>query len=238
MRQAYLGSVLAVILILSAVSTAYAAEPGAKVFAKEKQGTILLLIKNGTGQNIYGIKLKVSNGEINSVQTPAGWTADARTPDTTIISLSTKASPIRPGGQSVILLKASEANTILSWSLMNQAGALIGAADSKTVVRQTVQYNQVAEPEALPELRSMTVATDKVVYSPNDKMIISGKLKPKADLTITIYTPAGEKIKITDETDAYGTFKILHILRDAGSGTYHLKVRQSEASVETVFRVL
>jgi hypothetical protein len=84
----------------------------------------------------------------------------------------------------------------------------------------------------------MTVATDKVVYNPNDKMIISGKMKPKSDITITIYTPSGDKIKITDDTDIRGEFKILHILHDAASGTYNLKIRQADTSIETVFKVL
>lgn len=240
MRQAYLGTILAVILLASAVSASYAAGPAVQVFAKEKQGLILLLIKNEQDLSIHGMKLEVLGGEITSVKVPRGWAVETGASDTTSISVSTTGAPIKAGERAVFFLGASEVNTIISWAVTDRFGSTIGIDDSRTAVRQMMGYRSqpAAGQEDLLQIRPLIVTTDKIFYDKNDKMIISGKMEPNADLTITIYTPSGDKIKITDETDAKGSFNILHLLQDAGSGTYHLKVRQSDASAETIFRVL
>jgi hypothetical protein len=69
-------------------------------------------------------------------------------------------------------------------------------------------------------------------------MFITGVLEPNSKITITIYTPSGQRIKIGDETDQKGFFNALHVLRDAESGTYLIKASEPKSFAETTFKVM
>jgi uncharacterized protein YfaS (alpha-2-macroglobulin family) len=90
----------------------------------------------------------------------------------------------------------------------------------------------------LSSARMSGVTTDKIFYNKNDKLFISGVLDPNIKVTVTIYAPNGKKITISDVADSSGSFDALHVLRDAQTGTYHLRATQPYSYAETAFRVL
>jgi len=240
MKLVYLGIVLGIMLLTSAISTSYASTGSVKVLAKEKQGMILLLVKNGQGVNIHGIKLTLLDGEVTSVKTSQGWAVKKSPSDPKSITLTTDTTPIKTHDRMAFFLRTNNVNTIISWSVMDRFGSTIDTDSARTILRQTLDKVAPAdtEPTYISNARSLALTTDKIFYNKSDKMFISGVLDPNTDVTITIYTPNGQKIKIMDETDQTGSFKVLHVLHDADSGTYRLKVRQADGYAETTFKVL
>jgi len=240
MKLVYLSIILGVMLLTSAISTSYASTGSVKVLAKEKQGMILLLVKNGQGVNIHTIKLTLLDGEVTSVKTSQGWTVKKSPSDPKSITLTTNIAPIKARDRTIFSLGTNNINTIISWSAIDRLGSTVDADSARTVVRQTL--DKVAptdtEPTYISNARSLAITTDKIFYNKSDKMIISGVLDPNTDVTITIYAPNGQKIKIMDETDQTGSFNVLHVLQNAESGTYRLKVRQADGYAETAFKVL
>lgn len=238
MKLAYVSIVLGLMLLTSVISTSYASDGSVKVLAKEKFGTILLLVKNGQSQNIHSIKLTLLDAEVTSVKTKQGWTVTSSL-DSKSVTLATDNAPIKRGERLVFSLRADNINTIITWSATDRLGSTISADSTRTIFRQTLETAPAdTEPTYISNARSLGVTTDKIFYNKNDKMIISGLLDPNTPVTITIYTPNGQKIKIMDETDPTGSFEALHVLQNADSGTYRLKVRQADGYAETTFKVL
>jgi len=240
MKLVYLTIILGAMLLTSAISTSYASTGSVKILAKEKQGMILLLIKNGQSINIHNVKLTLLDGEITSVKTSQGWTAKPSSADPKSVTLTTDTAPIKAGGRIIFSLGTSNINTIISWSAADRLGSTIDTDNTRTIFRQTLEKVAPAdtEPTYISNARSLAVTTDKIFYDKNDKMFISGVLDPNKAVKITIYAPNGQKIKITDETDPTGSFKVLHVLQNADSGTYRLKASQTGGYVETTFKVL
>jgi len=242
MKLAYLGILLGAILLTSAASTSstsYASTGSVTIVAKEKQGMILLLVKNEQGVNVHGIKLTLLDGEITSVKTSQGWVVK-KSADSKSITLSTDTVPIKARSRATFSLGTNNINTIISWSATDRFGSTVDTDNTRTIFRQTLAKVAPAdaEPTYISNARSLALTTDKIFYNKSDKMIISGILDPNIDIIITIYAPNGQKIKIMDQTDQTGSFKALHVLQNADSGTYRLKVRQADGYAETTFKVL
>jgi len=240
MKLTYLGIILGVLLLTSAISTSYASTGSVKVLAKEKQGMILLLVKNEQSANIHRIMLTMLDGEITSVMTSKGWGIQKSSANPKSIVLTTSMAPIKAYDRAVFLLGTDNINTIISWSAIDRSGSTIDTDSTRTIFRQTLNKIAPANTELtyIPNARSLTITTDKIFYSNGEKMFISGALDPNTDVIITIYTPHGQKIKILDKTDQTGSFTALHVLQNADSGTYRLKVRQTDGYAETIFKVL
>lgn len=228
---------LGVLMIGSNVSPSYAYDDPVKVAAKEKLGKIILLIKNVDAKDIHGIKLSLNNGQLLSATNAGSWNIKNSGTDT--VYLSTNSVPIKHGMRTLITIGATNVNTIISWSAIDRFGSVIDEGDTQTVVRfkldrtfagrdSTVLFSPVT-----PEVR-----TDRVTYNSSDKIFISGALDPNTKITITILSPDGQEMKITDRTDVKGNFDALHVLYNAESGTYLLKASHPYSYVETSFRVL
>jgi len=241
MKLAYLSIILGLMLLTSAIGTSYAsAGSDVRILAKEKQGMIMLLVKNGQNVNIHGVKLTLLEGEITSVKTSQGWGVNINPSDSKSIALTTDAVPIKAHDRAIFFIGASNINTIISWSTTDRSGSTVDTDNTRTISRQ--KLNTVAptdtEPTYISNARSLAITTDKIFYNKSDKMFISGMLDPNREVVITIYAPNGQKIKIMDQTDQTGSFKALHVLQNADSGTYRLKVRQADGYAETTFKVL
>jgi hypothetical protein len=225
-------------LLTNSMSTSYASTDSVKILAKEKQGMILLLVKNGDNASIHTIKLSLMDSEITKVKPTQGWKV-ASTTDSSV-TITTNTAPIKPGERAVFSLGANNTNTIISWQALDGSGSVVDKDSTRTIVRlaldRTVPYDK--ESTLVSDARSVGVTTDKIFYNKNDKMFISGILDPNEPIKITIYAPNGQKMKITDKTDLSGSFRVLHVLQDAQSGTYRLKVSQTESYAEIAFRVL
>jgi hypothetical protein len=241
MKRVYLTIILGAMLLTSAMSTSYASTgPDVKVMAKEKQGLIMLLVKNGQSINIHGVKLTLLDGDITSVKTSEGWGVNISPSDSKTITLITDKAPIKANDRAVFFIGTDNINTIISWSATDRFGSTIDTDNTRMVVRQKLN-NAVptdTEPTYISNAKSLAITTDKIFYNKSDKMFISGALDPNTEVIITIYTPNGQKIKIMDETDPTGSFKALHVLQNADSGTYRVKVRQADGYAETTFKVL
>ena len=238
MKLIFVSIVLGIMLLTSAIGigTSYAAT-GITIVAKEKQGMILLLVKNGQSVNIQGLKLTLSDGEITKVKANQNWVS--KQIDSKTITLTTDNSPIKSRDQAVFFIGTNNKNTIITWSAQDRFGSTIQTDSTRTIYRQTLEKTpEVAELNYVSNARSLAVTTDKIFYNKSDKIFISGVLDPNTDVLLTIYAPNGQKIKITDETDYTGKFNALHVLYNADSGTYRLKVRQADGYAETTFRVM
>ena len=233
------GVVLAVMLLASVISNASYAEPGIKVVAKQKQDMVLLMVKNARGPDIYTIKLTLLDGNIRFAKVSQEWKAikglDPRT-----VTLTTTTDPIKANDRKVFLLDTNDIGSIISLVALDRFGSTIAKESTRTIFKATLNDPTAAdtEPTYISNARSFTITTDKIFYNNGDKMFISGTLDPNSSITITIYTPSGQKLKILDETDQTGSFKALHVLRDAESGMYRLKVKESSGYAETTFKVL
>jgi len=138
MKPVYLGIILAAMLLTSAIGTSYASTGSVKVLAKEKQGMILLLVKNMQGVNIHTIKLTLLDGEVNSVKTSQGWTVKKSPSDPKTITLTTDITPITARDRTIFSLGTNNINTIISWSAIDRLGSTVDADSARTVVRQTL----------------------------------------------------------------------------------------------------
>ncbi len=238
MKLAYLGIIIGAMLLTSAIGSSHASIGSVQVLTKEKAGMILLLVKNGQSVNIYSLKLILLNGDIASVKTPKGWVVKKTASASSVIL--TTSYPIKARSNAVFFLGTNNIKTIITWSAMDHSGSTIDSGNARTIFRQTL--DKVAPTSKAPTYISnagiFTITTDKIFYNKNDKIFISGTLKPSMDLTITIYAPNGQQMLITDGTDKTGSFKALHVLHDAPSGTYQLQVRQADGYAETTFAVL
>ena len=238
MKLLLVSIILGIMLLTSAIGigTSYAAT-GIKIVAKEKNGMILLLVKNGQSANIYGIKLTLLDGKVTSVKANKNWIS--KQSDSNIITLTTNTSPIKSRDQTIFFVGTDNINTIITWSALDRFGSIIQTDSTRTIFRQTLEKAPSTEVlNYVSSARSLAVTTDKIFYQKSDKIFIEGVLDPNTDVLLTIYAPDGQKIKIMDETDSTGKFKVLHVLHDADSGTYRLKVRQPDGYAETSFRVL
>jgi hypothetical protein len=238
MKLIFVSIVLGVMLLTSTMSigTSYAAT-GISIVAKEKQGMILLLVKNGQSVNVQGLKLTLSDGEITKTKANQNWVS--KQIDSKTITLTTDTAPIKWGDQAVFFIATNNKNTIITWSAQDRFGSTIQTDSTRTIYRQTIdKAPEIAEFNYVSNARSLAVTTDKIFYSKSDKIFISGVLDPNTDVLLTIYAPNGQKIKITDETDPTGKFNVLHVLYNADSGTYRLKVRQADGYAETTFKVM
>ena len=236
MKLILVSMVLGVMLLTNTMSTSYAAT-GITIVAKEKQGMILLLVKNGQSVNVHGLKLTLSDGEITKIKANQNWVSEQI--DSKTITLTTDTSPIKSRDQAIFLIGTNNKNTIITWSAQDRFGSIIQTDSTRTIYRQTLEKAPAtAELNYISNARSLAVTTDKIFYNKSDKIFISGVLDPNTDVLLTIYAPNGQKIKIMDKTDYAGKFDALHVLYNADSGTYRLKVRQADGYAETTFRVM
>ncbi len=233
------GIVLAVMLLASAISNVSYADVGIKVVAKQKQDMILLMVKNARGADIYTIKVTLLDGNIKFAKVSQEWKA-IKGSDPRTVTLTTTTDPIKANDRKVFLLDTNDIGSIISLVALDRFGSTIAKESTRTVFKQTLSDPNTSdkEPTYISNARSFTITTDKIFYSNGDKMFISGTLDPNSSITITIYTPSGQKLKIVDATDQTGSFNALHLLRDAESGTYRLKVKESSGYAETTFKVL
>jgi len=238
MKPAYLGIILGVMMLTGVLGTSLGtshASTGSdvKILAKEKEGMIMLLVKNVQLTNIT-----LLDGEIKSAKTTQGWVVQRTTSSS--VTLTTNSVPIKARSYAVFFLSTDSIKRIITWSAMDRYGSTIDSGNTRTIFRQTL--DKVAPTGKAPAYISnagiLTITTDKIFYNKNDKIFISGTLKPSMDLTVTIYAPNGQEMLITDGTDKTGSFKVLHVLHDAPSGTYQLQVRQADGYAETTFVVL
>ena len=228
---------LGLMLLTNSMYMVYASTDSVKILAKEKQGMVLLLVKNGYSADIHSIKLSLVDSELTSVKPTQGWKVTSTTDSS--VTLTTNANPIKSGERAVFSIGANNTNTIISWQALDRFGSIIEKDDTRTIVRLALDRTVPYDKESLiQDARSVGVTTDKIFYNKNDKMFISGVLEPNESIKITIYAPNGQKMKISDKTDLTGSFRVLHVLQDAQSGTYRLKVSQTENSAEIAFRVL
>jgi len=228
---------LGVALLLSTLSNAsvsYALDSSIKVYAKEKQGMIMLIVKNGRNANIQQLALTSLDGNVDSA-TSIGWKVTRDSSNKITVSST---NPIPPNGREVFMIKTDNINSIISWIAKDRNGSIVAMDHARTVIKHTVINPTGSELAYIANARSVTVTTDKVIYNKSDKMFISGALEPNSKITITIYTPSGQKVLMGQKTDVTGNFKALHVLSNAESGTYILRVSEATASAETTFRVL
>ncbi|MEM2759333.1 MAG: T9SS type A sorting domain-containing protein [Nitrososphaerales archaeon] len=223
---------LGAVLLLSVMPNLSYAESGIQVYAKEKQGLILLVVKNAKNSNIHELKVTFLDGTIDSAERD-GWKVSKDSSNQVTLSSITA---IPPNGREIFFIKSQQVNSIISWLAKDRNGSILGMDNARVVVRQTADSSDATM--YMQNARIVTVTTDKVFYKKGEKMFISGVLDPNSKITITIYTPSGQKIKIGDQTDVIGNFKTLHVLHNAESGTYILKVSQPKATAETTFKVL
>ncbi|MGH9923429.1 MAG: hypothetical protein ACRD38_11825, partial [Nitrososphaerales archaeon] len=120
MKLIFVSMVLGLMLLASTMSTSYAST-GITIVAKEKQGMILLLIKNGQSVNIHGLKLTLSDGDITRVKANQNWVSEQV--DSKTITLRTDTSPIKSRDQAVFFIGTNNKNTIITWSAQDRFGS-------------------------------------------------------------------------------------------------------------------
>jgi hypothetical protein len=238
MKLVYLSIILGIMLLTSIIGTSYASTGSVKIVAKEKQGMILLLVRNDSNTDIYSIRLTLSDGQITDTKLNQGWVKSSPS-DKKSVTLTTGKTPIKAHERATFSLITSSMNTIISWKAIDRTGSTIDSDSTRAIFRQTLEKIASTDTEQtyLSNARSLALTTDKIFYNKNDKIIISGALDANTDVLITIYAPNGQKTKIMDKTDPTGAFKTLHVLYNADSGTYRLKVRQADGYAETSFKV-
>lgn len=227
---AVLAITLGAILLLPMVNVSYA-DNSVKVYAKEKQGMMLLLVKNGKNANIHELTITLLDGSINSAKSK-GWNVSNDSKNQVTIKST---NPIPVNGREIFFINTNNINSIISWTAKDRTGTIIAMDNARAIIKQTLS---IPESSTYMKALGVTLATDKIFYKNGEKMLIYGVLEPNSKITITIYTPSGQKVKIGEETDYTGSFKALHVLHNAESGTYKVHVSKANASAETTFKVL
>lgn len=231
MKLTVLSVLLASLLVIATSSgVSYAAASDVKVYAKEKQGMLLVLIKNGSDENIHTLTITLLDGVIIAADVD-DW--KIRQDSANQITVTT-AKPVPPQGREIFFVKTDNLNSIISWSAKDRFGEVVAMDNARTIVKRTVDV--ASGPYKV--INPVTVSTDKIFYQTGENMLITGALDPNSKLTITIYTPTGQKLKISDNTDPRGTFQVLHVLHNAESGTYLIEASQPTAIAQTTFKVL
>ena len=231
--RAIMASVLVFILFLTVAGVSNAEANSVYIYAKEKQGMLLLLVKNEMPTGIQEMKITLLDGSIESARSE-GWTISKDSANQ--ITMSTK-NPISPRGRDILFINTDNLNSIISWTAKDITGSIIAMDDARAVVKRTLNNLRGTDSTYINAL-GVTVTTDKIFYKKGDKMLISGVLEPNSKITITIQTPSGQKVKIGDHTDQKGSFQTLHVLHDAEMGTYVVKASEPNAFAETTFKVL
>lgn len=226
---------LGAILLFSTMANhaSYADGGSVKVFAKEKQGMILLVVKNAKNVNIRELKITLLDGTIDAAKRQ-GWSVSNNSANQ--ITLSTTNS-IPPNGREIFFIKTKDINSIISWTAKDRNGSIVGMDNARAVIRQKLDTQTGSDNTYMANASTVSITTDKVFYKNGEKILISGILEPNSKITITIYTPSGQKVKIGEQTDPMGKFKALHVLHDAEIGTYKLQASEPTAFAETTFKV-
>ena len=226
---------LGTILLFSTMANhaSYAVEGSVKVFAKEKQGMILLVVKNAKNANIRELKITLLDGTIDAAKRQ-GWSASNDSANQ--ITLSTTNS-IPPNGREIFFIKTKDINSIISWTAKDRTGSIVGMDNARAVIRQKLDTQTGSDNTYMANAGTVNITTDKVFYKNGEKILISGMLEPNSKITITIYTPSGQKVKMGEQTDPMGKFKALHVLHNAEVGTYKLQASEPNAFAETTFKV-
>lgn len=225
---------LGTILLFSTMTNhaSYADEGSVKVFAKEKQGMILLLVKNAN-VNIRQLKITLLDGTIDEAKRQ-GWTVSTNSPHQVTLTAN---SAIPPNGKEIFFIKTKDINSIIVWAAKNSAGSVVGVDNARAIIRQKFDTQTGSDNTYMANASIVSITTDKVFYKNGEKILISGILEPNSKITITIYTPSGQKVKMGEQTDPMGKFKVLHVLHDAEFGTYKLQASEPYAFAETTFKV-
>jgi len=232
---AILAITLGMVLILSTMTAASYAAGDVKVYAKEKQGNMLLLVRNTSNTAIDGLKITLVDGTIDFAKSN-GW--NVKKDSANQITLST-ANPIAPNGREIFFINTNNMKSIISWSAYDKNGALVAVDNARAVLRQSLDKDKVSDSNSyIANAKSVSITTDKIFYKSGEKMLITGAFQPDSKITITIYTPTGQKVKMAQQTDKTGSFKALHVLHNAESGTYVVTASEPMAVAETVFKVL
>lgn len=226
---------LGTILLFSTMANhaSYADEGSVKVFAKEKQGMILLLVKNAKNVDIRQLKITLLNGTIDEAKRQ-GWTVSTNSPHQVTLTAN---SAIPPNGKEIFFIKTKDVNSIIAWIAKNSAGSVVGVDNARAIIRQKLDTQTGSDNTYMANAGTVSITTDRVFYKNGEKILISGILEPNSKITITIYTPSGQKVKMGEQTDPMGKFKVLHVLHDAEFGTYKLQASESYAFAETTFKV-
>lgn len=232
---AVLAITIGAVLFLSTMTSVSYADNGVKIYAKEKQGKMLLLIRNANTASIDGLKITLLDGTIDSAQSN-GWNVKKDTASQITISTT---KPIAPNGREIFFISTNNMKSIISWSAYDKGGSLVAADNARAILRQSLDKDKISDTNSyIANAKSVSITTDKIFYKSGEKMLISGAFKPDSKITITIYTPTGQKVKLAEQTDKTGSFKALHVLRNAESGTYVVTASEPMAFAETAFKVL
>ena len=226
-------TVLISMLFLTVAGVSNAETNSVYIHAKEKKGMLLLLVKNEMDTGIQELKITLLDGLIESARSQ-GWMISKDSANQ--IVMSTK-NPISPNGREIFFINTNNLNSIISWTAKDRTGSIIAMDDARAVIKQTLNNLRGTDSTYINAM-GVTVTTDKIFYKKGDNMLISGVLEPNSKITITIYTPSGQKVKIGEHTDQKGSFQALHVLHNAEIGTYIVKVSEPNAFAETTFKVL
>lgn len=218
-------------LLLPAMMNVSYADSSVKIYAKEKQGMMLLLVKNGSKANIHELIITLLDGKIDSAKSD-GWKVSKDSANQITVS---SMNAIPPNGREIFFVNMNNINSIISWIAKERSGSIVAMDNARAVIKQTL--NEPVSSTYMTAL-GITLTTDKIFYKKGEKMFISGVLEPNSKITITIYTPSGQKVKIGEKTDYRGSFKALHVLHNAESGTYIVAASEPRATAETTFKVI
>ena len=238
---------LGVMLLLSTMANVSYADNNVKVYAKEVQGKILLLVRNTSDFNLHELTIALVDGKIDSARSK-GWYVSYDS----INQITVSANSISPNGKETFLINTKNINSIISLTAKDGTGSIVAVDNTRAVLKRTL--NNMYDLDTLSTKMTLvtTVTTDKIFYNKGEKMLISGVLKPNSDIIITIYTPSGQNIMIGEKTDQNGNFKALHVLHDVDErgknkemiGTYIVNASEpidlfdNFSYVETTFKVI
>lgn len=93
------------------------------VLAKQIKRLTLISVKNSADEHIFGIEIKISNGNIKFVKA-SGW--DREKIDSRTVMIKTTDRPIASGGTKIVLLIFDNPNVSLEWSAFDKDMKAIG----------------------------------------------------------------------------------------------------------------
>lgn len=230
---AVLAVTLGMVLLFSTMPNLSYADDSVKVYAKEKQGMMLILVKNAKNINVHQLTITLLDGTIDSARSN-GWMVFK---DSTNQVTLTSPYGIPAKSREVFFVNTNDLNSIISWAVMDRTGFIVAMDNARAVLKQNLN-NLAASDNKVINAKGVTITTDKIFYNKGEKMFISGFLEPNSKITITIYTPNGQELKIGEQTNQNGNFAALHVLHNALSGTYTVKASEPKAFAETTFKVI
>jgi hypothetical protein len=234
-----------------------------EVQAKQRARTLSLVVKNndGSGTDIYGFEVYLSDNEVKKFKAPAGWKTTADGSDSSGVTFVTEDRPIGEGMKKTFRITlADRAPAPLEWSALDkdgneaasgewppQDGTMAGQDHQQQPPTQDTEHFRQEQAATGPKQQQplhgqdgeLFVGTDREVYSPGDYITVYGKGDPHAAVIIRLFDQSGNVLAKAEvkPNGNDGMFKFESKAPGGKAGTYVIEASQGGNVAKAKFMI-